>query len=236
MTNLPSPPPAGADIIPQFVISGFSPLGNQSQRANQGTKQLLDTVTWTKGKHTMKFGADYRRLHSTMGAAFFNDLEGSYTFNGSVMSALLGGGAATPLASFLLGYPDNSTIATTLQPNVNATAQHYATFAQDDWKVSSRFTLNFGLRWEYHPAFRDAYNNLANFDYNYSSVVNGVPEKGAIFLPGPGTLGVCEPGLCAIDLPHPDRHRPISWPAGCASIFPKDGLRAADWIRLAHFR
>jgi hypothetical protein len=203
LTGLPSPPPAGADIIPQIVIAGFSPLGNQSQNANQGTKQLLDTLTWTKGKHTMKFGADYRRLHSTMGAAFFNNLEGSYAFNGSVMSALLGGGAATPLASFLLGYPDNSTIATTLQPNVNATAQHYATFAQDDWKVSSRFTLNFGLRWEYHPAFRDAYNNLANFDYNYSSVVNGVAEKGAVIVPGPGTLGFLSPGFAQSIYPTP---------------------------------
>src|SRR5580704_16089796 len=94
LTGLPSPPPAGADIIPQTVISGFAPLGNQSQNANQGTKQLLDTLTWTKGRHTMKFGADYRRLHSTMGAAFFNNLEGSYAFNGSVMSSLLGNGAA----------------------------------------------------------------------------------------------------------------------------------------------
>jgi hypothetical protein len=203
LTGLPSPPPAGADVIPQIVISGFAPLGNQSQNANQGTKQLLDTLTWTKGKHTLKFGADYRRLHSTMGAAFFNNLEGNYTFNGSVMSSLLGPGAATPLAGFLLGYPDNSTIATTLQPNVNATAQHYATFVQDDFKVSSRFTLNFGLRYEYHPAFRDSYNNLANLDYNYSSVVNGVAEKGAVIVPGPGTLGFLSPGFAQSIYPTP---------------------------------
>jgi hypothetical protein len=203
LTNLPSAPPANASIIPQIVISGFSPLGNQSQNANQGTKQLLDTLTWTKGKHTLKFGADYRRLHSTMGEGFYNDLEGSYAFNGSVLGSLLGGGAATPLASFLLGYPDNSTIATTLQPNVNATAQHYATFAQDDFKVSKNLTLNFGLRWEYHPAFRDAYNNLANFDYNYSSVVNGVAEKGAVIVPGPGTLGFVSPGFAQSIYPTP---------------------------------
>jgi hypothetical protein len=203
LTNLPSPPPAGADIIPQIVIAGFSPLGNQSQNANQGTKQLLDTLTWTKGKHTLKFGADYRRLHSTMGAAFFNNLEGNYTFNGSVMSSLLGNGSATPIAGFLLGYPDNSTIATTLQPNVNATAQHYATFAQDDFKVSKNLTLNFGLRWEYHPAFRDGYNNLANFDYNYSSTVNGVEEKGAVIVPGPGTLGFVSPGFAQSIYPTP---------------------------------
>ena len=203
LTGLPSAPPANASIIPQIIVSGFTPIGNQSQVSNQGTKQLLETLTWTKGSHTFKFGADYRRLHSKMGAAFFNDLEGSYTFNGSVMSSLLGNGAATPLASFLLGYPDSSTIATTLQPNVNATAQHYATFAQDDYKVSRNLTLNYGLRWEYHPAFRDSYNNLANFDYNYSSVVNGQTERGAVIIPGPGTYDIVSPGFAQSIAPTP---------------------------------
>ncbi len=119
-----------------------------------------------------------------MGAAFFNDLEGSYSFNGSVMSSLLGGGAATPLASFLLGYPDNSTIADHLaaqRERNGATLRHLRRRTTSKFRQNSRSISD--LRWEYHPAFRDAYNNLANFDYNYSSVVNGVPEKGAIIVP-----------------------------------------------------
>ena len=138
LTGLPQAPPAGADIVPQFVIAGFAPLGLQNENANQGTKQILETLTWTKGKHTIKFGADYRRLHAFFDAVFYNDLEGSYTFNGSVMSGLLGPGAATPLASFLLGYPDNSTIATNLLCCTYGMAQHYAAFVQDDYKVSSK--------------------------------------------------------------------------------------------------
>ena len=93
LTGLPQAPPAGANIVPQFVIAGFSPLGLQNENANQGTKQILETLTWTKGKHTIKFGADYRRLHAFYNAVFYNDLEGSYTFNGSVMSSLLGPGS-----------------------------------------------------------------------------------------------------------------------------------------------
>jgi Carboxypeptidase regulatory-like domain len=203
LTGLPTPPPAGYDIVPQIQIAGFVPTFGFSAIANQSTKQALDTVTWTRGTHTMKFGADYRRLDAYGTSAFFNLLEGAYVFNGSVMNQLLGNGAGTPIASFLLGYPDNSTIATTDQPNVNAMAQHYAVFAQDDWKVSRNLTLNYGLRWEYHPMFRDQYNNLANFDPNYTSVVNGQTVKGAIILPGPGTFDITEPAFVQSIYPTP---------------------------------
>jgi hypothetical protein len=203
LTGLPQPPPAGADIVPQFVIAGFAPLGLQNENSNQGTKQILETLTWTKGKHTIKFGADYRRLHAFYNAVFYNDLEGSYTFNGSVMSSLLGPGAGTPLASFLLGYPDNSTIATNLLCCTFGMAQHYAAFVQDDYKVSSRFTLNYGLRYEYHPTFRDKYNNVSNIDLNYTSTVNGQIVHGAVIVPGPGTLSTVDPGFAESIAPTP---------------------------------
>jgi hypothetical protein len=203
LTGLPQAPPAGADIVPQIIIAGFSPLGLQNENANQGTKQILETLTWTKDKHTLKFGGDYRRLHAYYNADFYNDLEGSYAFNGSVMSSLLGPGNATPLAGFLLGYPDSSTIATNLACCTFAMAQHYAVFAQDDYKVSRNLTLNFGLRYEYHPTFRDKYNNLSNIDLNYNSVVNGQPVHGAVIVPGPGTLGFLDPGFAQSIAPTP---------------------------------
>jgi hypothetical protein len=203
LTGLPAPPPAGADIVPQIVIAGFAPLGLQNENANQGTKQLLETLTWTKGRHTIKFGADYRRLHASYDAVFYNDLEGSYAFNGSVMSSLLGPGAATPLASFLLGYPDSSTIATNLACCTFAMAQHYAAFVQDDYKVSKNLTLNYGLRYEYHPTFRDKYNNLSNIDLNYTGVVDGQSVHGAVIVPGPGTLGFVDPGFAQSIYPTP---------------------------------
>jgi hypothetical protein len=203
LANLPTPPPTGADIVPNIAIAGFSPTWGQSSIANQNTKQALDTLTWTKGPHTMKFGGDVRRLNAYGTNAFYNDLEGAYNFNGSVLGGLLGSGAATPIASFLLGYPDNATIATTVAPNVDAMAMHYAVFGQDDWKVSKNLTLNYGLRWEYHPMFRDRYNNLANFDPNYTSVVNGQTVQGAIIIPGAGTYGITSPEFVQSIYPTP---------------------------------
>ncbi len=144
---------------------------------------------------------DYRRLHAYFNADFYNDLEGSYAFNGSVMSSLLGPGNATPIASFLLGYPDSSTIATNLACCTFGMAQHYAAFVQDDYKLSKNLTLNYGLRYEYHPTFRDKYNNVSNIDLNYT--VNGQSVHGAVIVPGQGTLGFLDPGFVQSIAPTP---------------------------------
>jgi hypothetical protein len=203
LTNLPSTPPAGYDLFPQITLAGFVNTFGQSSTNNQSTKQILDTLTWNKGTHTMKFGADYRSLVFFGSGAFYNTVEGQYVFNGSVMSQLLGSGAGTPIASFLLGYPDNSSVSHVTAPDVDAMAKHYAVFAQDDWKITRNLTLNYGLRWEYHPMFRDRFNNLANFDPAYTSVQNGQAVKGAVILTGAGTYGIVDPGFAESIAPTP---------------------------------
>ena len=123
LTNLPGAIPAG-DAVPNFNIVGFQATGGtgSSLSANR-TIQFLDTLTWTKEKHTLKFGADYRYLTGLYTNVFSSRRLGLYTFNSSVMSALLGSGAGTPFASFLLGYPDTSNIATVIQPNTEGYAR-----------------------------------------------------------------------------------------------------------------
>ena len=203
LQNLPSIP--STEDIPTVNIAGFLGIhsGDVDTNPQQATTQFLDNLTWTKGKHTMKFGGDFRYLSSLFTAVFADYRLGSYTFNGSNTSAFLGNGSATPLAAFLLGYPDTSTIATVLNPTTNAYSKHYAFFAQDDFKVSQRLTLNYGLRWEYHPMFRDHNNNLANFDPSYTSTVNGQTIKGAVIIPNQSTFALVNPGFTQTVAPTP---------------------------------
>ncbi len=204
LTNLPGPLPPGYDI-PTVSISGFigihSPTSYLTRK--EGTSQVLDTLTYTRGKHTMKFGGDVRKLSSLHTQVFSDDRLGNYQFNGSATSALLGNGSGTPFASFLLGYPDSTTIGTVINPDTYAYAMHYAVFGQDDWKVSSRLTVNFGLRWEYHPSFHDHNQNLANFDPDYTSIQNGQTVRGAVILPSTKTYAILNPGFVQAIAPTP---------------------------------
>ncbi len=204
LTNLPGPLPPGYDV-PTVSISGFigihSPTSYLTRK--EGTSQFLDTLTYSRGKHTMKFGGDVRKLSSLHTQVFSDDRLGNYQFNGASTSALLGSGAGTPFAAFLLGYPDSTTIGTVINPDTYAYAFHYAVFGQDDWKVSSRLTVNFGLRWEYHPSFHDHNENLANFDPDYTSTQNGQTVRGAVILPSNKTYAILNPGFVQAIAPTP---------------------------------
>jgi hypothetical protein len=173
----PAPPGAAA---PSFSITGFTgTTGGTTSISRTNTRQLLDNLTWTRGRHSVKVGVDYRYLTGLYTNVFASSRMGSYSFNNSVTSSLIG----SPMGAFLLGIPDSSGMATVLNPNTDGYAAHYSTYVQDDWKVAENFTLNFGLRWEYHPAFRDHYNNTANFLLNYNSIQNGVEVNGAVVIP-----------------------------------------------------
>jgi hypothetical protein len=201
---LPGAIPPGY-IIPTIVITGFMGYQAQSNDLNphQGTFELTDNLTWTKGKHTFKFGADFRYLES-LNTEVFNDYRmGQYTFDGAVMSGLLGGGSAVPIASMLLGYPDLTAIATVYNPDTYAYSYHEAVFAQDDWKLSQSLTINYGLRWEYHPGFKDAYNDMVNFDPYYKNIVNG-QNTGAVIVDNQTNLNTnINPGFVQSIYPTP---------------------------------
>ncbi len=195
--------------IPAVSLSGFMALQSPNADINpkQGTVQFSDSLTYTKGKHTLKLGGDYRHLTALFTNVFLNYRLGSYTFTGQTTNSAgvpwLGSGNAAGIAALLLGYPDSTTVSTVLNPTTDSYANHYAFFVQDDFKVSSSFTLNYGLRYEYHPVFRDHNNNLANFDPNYSSVQNGQLVHGAVIVPEQQSLSLVNPGFAQSIAPTP---------------------------------
>src|SRR5262249_31899544 len=142
-----------------FNISGggFTATGGGSSLWNRSsTIQLIDNLTVTRGRHNVKFGVDFRRPSAFYNNVWAGQRPGIFAFSGSVTNRVIG----NPYAAFLLGYPDTSNIITVTTPDMIASAKHYAVYAQDDWKVNSKFTLNYGLRYEYHPSFSDSLGNL----------------------------------------------------------------------------
>ena len=172
--GVPLPNPAIGNAAPTFTITGFQATGATANSvARSQTKQLLDNFTWTKGSHTYKFGGDIRHLEAYFSNVFASNRAGTYTFNGSVSGL-------NPYLGFLQGIPDRTGVGIVDAPDSNGSAVHYGFYAQDDWKLTPHLTINYGLRWEYHPPFTDAWNNIAVMLPDAYSVINGVTVHGAV--------------------------------------------------------
>jgi hypothetical protein len=136
------------NTLPTFLIAGYQQLGSPTNTAsnfNTSVSEVADSLTWLKGRHTLKAGLDWRweRLNviqppSPTGQFTFNaigsDLPGTSTTGG------------TPLASFLLGQVQLFSIDLQQGP-IQERAHFQEYFFQDDWKVSDRLTINPGLRY-----------------------------------------------------------------------------------------
>jgi hypothetical protein len=148
----------------------FSTLGNSNGanpflfRDNQFTGDV--NVSWTKGKHAMKYGITYyhfdlNHFQPTSGNDI-NTPRGGFRFQGGLTSNSTGNLTDyNALADFLLGLPNNGTglaVAKAVQltnPNSLRWTQ-LAGYAQDQWIATSKLTVNYGVRYEYYPApYRD---------------------------------------------------------------------------------
>lgn len=101
--------------------------------------------------------------------------------NPTVTSATAGSG----LATFLLGIASGSV---TPSPYLSLQNLYYATYIQDDWKISPKLTLNLGLRWEVERPRTERYNQLTNFDYSAKPPLTapGLNLRGALSFVGVG--------------------------------------------------
>jgi hypothetical protein len=192
LTGLP-PYPSG-NAVPDFQITGFQNTGgNASTKPTDGTAQVLDNLTWNTAGHSIKFGGDFRYLTGYRNNVYAALRLGVYQFNNTTTSSVIG----NPFAAFLLGIPDKTQLNTVLQPDSDGTAHTLAFYAQDDWKVTPRLTLNYGLRWEYHPMFWDRLLNGSNFLPDYSSIVNGNRVNGAIVISNEKAFSILNPDFVA---------------------------------------
>jgi hypothetical protein len=181
----------GLQGLPQLTFNGLPSFSFSSGTSGFGagkpgftfshSYQWTDNLTWIKGRHTMKFGFDMRRLRAQTALGFIgSDNYGNFSFDGRYSGA--------DVADFLIGIPYVSAYSSVKQDNDGLT-WHYGVFAQDSFKVNSKLTLEYGLRWEYHPPFLDLGSDITNFD-------RSVPLTGRVVIPNTQqALDITAPGF-----------------------------------------
>lgn len=160
--------------VPVTAVTGFSTLGgatNLPQNRTDDLYQAVDSVTWTKGPHTLHFGVDYRRFLFSL--YYLSTGRGQFNFTAST-SAPTSGNA---FADLLLGVP-TSTARNPFAPTNHPRENSADGFVQDDWKVSTRLTMNLGLRYEYNGPITDKDNRISNFDPSTNTLI--IPGQGGV--------------------------------------------------------
>ncbi len=170
--NFATPPGTG---LPEIDIFGQAGLGNVEQGPNAFTTnsfQESDTLSLTRGAHTMRFGAQVVRTQENVFFRFIQN--GQYSFTG-----LFTGNA---FADFMLGRPQSFTLGIG-RPNLYMRATSISGFFQDEWKVTRRLTVNLGLRYDYFQPLNDHRGETSVF-FATTGPTPGVPQSGAgIVLP-----------------------------------------------------
>jgi hypothetical protein len=139
------------DAAPRFRITGWRELGNNEntyRRQINNNYQFASALTWVRGAHTIKAGAQLRLNQFDV----FNPgglFTGVYDFTGEISSPTrAGGNPVNALADFLLGQVKTASYDLP-QPESGRRNANIAFFFQDDWKPTANLTLNLGLRYEY---------------------------------------------------------------------------------------
>jgi len=159
--------------FPSMTISGLSTLATASNGGvdNRTTDNYINTfidgLTWSRGKHILKFGAEYRQFGFLSGA-INNQVYGAFNFNGTY--------TGTGFADFLLGIPYTSA---RLDPLFNRPygSKQLGFYVNDSFKVSQKLTIDWGLRWDYYSEGTFEDNIMFNWDPKTGNVI--VTPEGA---------------------------------------------------------
>ena len=198
--------------LPNLSFTNFGSLQdtNPLLLRNQ-TITFSDYLVWNHGKHTWRWGGDFRRIQ--LNTATDSNARGSFIFTGLNTSEMVNGqpvpGTGFDFADFLLGLPQQTSV------QYGASSYYFRgnswdLFAQDEWKIRGNLTINLGLRYEYVSPMTEINNRMVNLDVapGFTAAVPVLPGQA-----GPYT------GLFPATLVNPDRNNfaprvGIAWKLG----------------------
>jgi hypothetical protein len=161
--------------FPAFTIPGYATLGNPTAVSRTQTPilddHIVETLSWTRGKHALKFGTEAR-----FGAnSEVRDRGSSGNFTITPLITSLPGVADTgdAFASFLLGEVNAANIQ--ISDKISTRASYWGFFVQDDWRVSRNLTVNLGFRYDVELPRRAVGNTMNSFDPMKINPVSGTP-------------------------------------------------------------
>jgi hypothetical protein len=195
--------------LPSIAISGgFTSFGRQSTNPQWQNPSLVDpklNFSWVHGKHSLKFGYEWEKVWQEIEDS--NPLYGSFTYGGgdsvctSTTATPAGSGCSgtskvgdTYWADFLFGTSSAYSLSTYFITHVYQSMD--SAYAQDDWKVSQKLTLNLGLRWEYGSPWWERNNYVSNFNPGTGTMQTLTPGFTATTAGGPTNNGMCGTVAC----------------------------------------
>jgi len=171
--------------LPRIGFGGyfFPGLGGFKWPKFQGPDemfQFVDHLSYTVGKHALKFGGDVRRDNVTNAA--YGNSRGSITFLGGVLA-----GTSTPLEDFFAGLPFKETVEIG-DPTRHLHNWAIGGFFQHDWRVTKNLTLNLGVRYEFSTVIQESNNLMGGFSPTLGMVQVG-RQISNLYNPNPKNFG-----------------------------------------------
>lgn len=163
--------------LPNMCFTNVACIGSSDflpSIEKQNSYVFNDDLTYIHGHHSLKFGTEIRKEQFTIFqiSAPRGDMTFGPDFTDNPALPLNADGSTTggaDFASFLLGIPDGADLASLR--NVDYHRNIFAFFGQDDWQVSSRLTLNLGLRYEVFMPVTEGHNEMADFSFKTDSLI-----------------------------------------------------------------
>jgi hypothetical protein len=160
--------------MPDISTADMTEVGNSflPDVNGENTWQLNDTIAYVHGAHEMKFGASM--IWNDFSFLQLADPQGTLDFGGTYTNNPLDGSGGDAIAEILLGLPDSEGKSVFIDGVPDVSYREFGGFAQDQWRVRPRLTLNFGLRYDLFTPPVEKYNRQSDFN----------PATGTILLAG----------------------------------------------------
>lgn len=155
-------PYPGRGGVPSVSIIGFNGLSDSLGSGDTiPNYHFTDTLTWTKGRHTLKGGVSFLR-YQFLSYGNQDPKYGAVSFTGQY--------TGNAFSDYLLGYLAGS--SKPLGPsNIEARNYRYGFFIQDDWRITNKLTMNVGLRYDLPTLYNNSKGEMVNWYQNLNSLV-----------------------------------------------------------------